>query len=270
MCELEEFRLAVLLQPNYGRFVAHLVAVIGCREDSNTLSAMSNFVSLRFHLVAADDQLQIVLRQKTCRHVGPERHTNPPLGHLASRERRRVRPQHVRHVRRVTGLPDPVNLLKLLQLDTVLPREAPVHDEHFVFNNVPEREVVENLPEQVIRIAAVLGLHLPRKSIHTIHIRGLMVPAVQVDVLGVQRLERKQCEDHFARETAAVHVVPVEKHASPLSGESHRLEDVQHIIILAVQVPPYYHVRLGQRLRRIRPIRCLVRHRDVVERLLRL
>lgn len=45
------------LEPNEGTFVAHLVAIVGCREYSKAFSTLLVLVALGLDFVGANDQL---------------------------------------------------------------------------------------------------------------------------------------------------------------------------------------------------------------------
>ena len=72
---LRELRLAIVLKRNKCTLVAHLVTVVWCREDGDTLAVVLDKVAFVLDFVRTDKQLQIVVFQESLCNIRPERQT---------------------------------------------------------------------------------------------------------------------------------------------------------------------------------------------------
>lgn len=68
------------------------VAVSGCREDSDTVTGVLDFVSLHAHLVTADDSFETVRLAEALGDIWAKLETDTTLGGSAAGHRLRIGP----------------------------------------------------------------------------------------------------------------------------------------------------------------------------------
>mmetsp|Transcript_57314 Transcript_57314/g.170524 ORF Transcript_57314/g.170524 Transcript_57314/m.170524 type:complete len:290 (+) Transcript_57314:546-1415(+) len=115
-------------------------------------------------------------------------------------------------------------------------RQAGVHDQDLVVDEVEQREVAERLREEVEEVQVVLAAALPSEAVDDVGLEHLVVPAVEEHRLGVLQLERKERQDDLDGPRAAVDEVAVEQEGPLRRRLPGHGEDIAQIEILAMQV----------------------------------
>lgn len=83
---------AVWPKSAHGRLVAHLVAIVGRRENRDAFATVLNNVTLLLYLMRPDQHFQSVVCKEASRDVRPEGLADATLGGAAAGEGLRVRP----------------------------------------------------------------------------------------------------------------------------------------------------------------------------------
>mmetsp|Transcript_56320 Transcript_56320/g.127098 ORF Transcript_56320/g.127098 Transcript_56320/m.127098 type:complete len:326 (-) Transcript_56320:13-990(-) len=263
--ELDELLLevsALVCEHSHGSNVAGAINVVG-RAEHRVDALDGLLVAGRFGLVRPDDVLEAVRLQEPCGDVGAESvdHGYSGGGPIAVRTLR-VGPEEINHQGRLhgVGLHDPVHGLDLRQRDLsvaledaggligglrepVLPqallraRDASVHDEGLVLQDVREGEVPEALAEKLHHLLLVLDLHLSGKAVLIVGHLGLVVPAVEVHGAGILQLQGVDAHEDLHRPNSTVHKVAVEEDRVLSAWKpGHRFEHVGEVKELPVQV----------------------------------
>ena len=136
--------------------VAARVAVVGRREDGDALSILHHLVALGLDLVRTNDVVEAVLLQEGLGDVGTvlDAHASLRLG--AAVRVLRVRPHQIAHEAVLGRLSVAVDLADVVQRHVVLAKEAAVHHHHFRVDAVTQRDLIEDLREQVEHLLRVL------------------------------------------------------------------------------------------------------------------
>lgn len=108
--------------------------------------------------------------------------------HETKNPRKGVTDTDKRSVTFIRGLPEAVNLANVVELDSVLAEEPPVHDENLVVEQMRERERAEDFGEKLRHVVAVLGLDLAVEAVDLVHAAALVVAAGQVNACGGSKL----------------------------------------------------------------------------------
>ena len=74
-----------------------------------------------------------------------------------------------------------------------------------------QREVVENLGEQLRHFLTIFAFDFAFKPVHLVHHITFMVSSRQVEVIWIEQLKTEQREDRLNRERASIHKVTIKE-----------------------------------------------------------
>mmetsp|Transcript_13091 Transcript_13091/g.28852 ORF Transcript_13091/g.28852 Transcript_13091/m.28852 type:complete len:265 (-) Transcript_13091:1041-1835(-) len=203
------WRQGLSIQPNECSLVTHLIAVIGRREDRNQPTPVLDFIPLLLHLVAADDEFEVICLKEVGRHILPKRYANAPLGSHAAVARLRVAPEHLCHQALIRRLAVSIHLPDRVQRNVVLREEASMDNKDFRVDDVAQRKEAKRLAEQLVQLLVVLFGDLPLKTVEFVHVPCLVVTPGQVHMSRVQELPCEESNDDLHGKGAPVYEVPV-------------------------------------------------------------
>mmetsp|Transcript_24138 Transcript_24138/g.54201 ORF Transcript_24138/g.54201 Transcript_24138/m.54201 type:complete len:202 (-) Transcript_24138:924-1529(-) len=195
--KLRETRLAVMSKADVSPEVAHLIAVVGGREDCDALSVMLYFVSFLFHLVRADEQREIVLLQPFLRHVRSEHAARASFALCSSLLVLGVTPEKVAHDSSVSWLNRSIHLVDVRKGDTIISEQTTMTNEHLAVKGDGEREIPKQLNKTFVHMPVMFGNHFSLETVHLIHCNCLMVSAGEVNGLRIKALVSQQRHDNF-------------------------------------------------------------------------
>lgn len=195
--ELVEVQLELRANVNVCTLVLSAVTVLWCREDSDTAAIVLDLVSLHPDLVTSDNGFKTVVLAEALGNVGSELETNTTLAWTSARGGLRIGPEHLHHQATLTGLAllVPVKLPDIVESDLVVGEQTAVKDKVLVSDESCEGQSGEGLREELEDTLVVLGLAFTLETVHSVHVVGLVVSAVQEHGLGVEPLVsvEKQC-----------------------------------------------------------------------------
>lgn len=193
------FKLELWPEVDVSTLVFSCIAVLGCREDSDTASVMLNLVTVHADLVRTDDGLETVVLTEPFGDIRTELESNTSLAGPTARRRLRVGPQHLHHQTLLPGLPLVVSVQfsDVIQSRLVVGEETAVQDQVLAANQGSQRQSREGLREDLEHSFVVLGLALAFEPIDLVHIIRLVVSAVEEDSVGAQPLVGIQEQSNF-------------------------------------------------------------------------
>ena len=147
-----------------------------------------------------------------------------------------IGPEAVHHDALILWLLESVCLFDVLELDSVFGEQPSVGDEYLLVNAVTQWKLLEHVVEEVVGLQVVLVLHLPLESIELVQILCFVVSSAHKEMVGVAHLPREQAHYHLHGETSSVNEVAIENIGVRLGRNSVDLEDIQEIVVLAVDV----------------------------------
>mmetsp|Transcript_81159 Transcript_81159/g.173667 ORF Transcript_81159/g.173667 Transcript_81159/m.173667 type:complete len:264 (+) Transcript_81159:34-825(+) len=204
-------RQGFTVQADERALVAHLVAVVGRREQGYELPTMLDAVALLAHLVASDDKIQAICLQEVLGYILTEGDANTALRRRTTSARIRIAPEHLYHKALVRRFAVAIYPPDVVDGDAILREKASVHYEDGVIDDVTQRQQVEGFAEEHVQARIVLGRHLSFKAVDPVHGLRLMVPSRQMQVLRVKQLPSEEGEDNLNGKRTAIHEVPVEE-----------------------------------------------------------
>mmetsp|Transcript_11238 Transcript_11238/g.21117 ORF Transcript_11238/g.21117 Transcript_11238/m.21117 type:complete len:338 (+) Transcript_11238:982-1995(+) len=234
--KLGEVGLHVRSECNEGSFVSHVVAVIGCAENSDEPPVVLYLVTLVFHLVASYHELQIIPLQERLCDVWSKLDGNTSLAWSSAERGLRITPKHLAHVALVRWLPVAVELLQVCNRDVVGREEASVNNKSLLVDNVTQRKPAEHLAEDVRHLASVLCLYFALEPVNLVHALALVVASRKVKRVWIQALESEESENDLSTPGASIDKVSIEEVRIGLARHVIQLKNVQKIEELAVDV----------------------------------
>lgn len=198
--KLVELQLEFRANVDVSALILGTVAISWCGEDSDTASVVLFLVSLHPDLVGSDNCLETVVLAETLGHVGSELETNTTLAWSSARCGLRVCPEHLHHQAALTrlALVVPVELADVVQGDLVVREQTSMKNKVFVSDKGGKGKSRERLGEDLEDTLVVLGLALTLEAVHSVHVIGLVVSAVEVHGVGSEPLVSVEQESNLA------------------------------------------------------------------------
>lgn len=111
-----------------------------------------------------------------------------------------------------------------------------MNDEDSSVEDVAEREPVEGVRKEVHGLVAVLGDDFPFEPVELVHVPAFVVASVHEEAVRVHELVDVEREDTLDRKRASVNEISVEEIRFLRGRFSVELEDVEQVVVLAVDV----------------------------------
>lgn len=219
-----------------GSLVSHLVAVIWRAENSQHFAALLVLEALWLNLVAPHEQSQPVVLKESLGDVWTEHDADSALRRMSSVGVTWVRPEQLDHDALVARLSLPVLFGDLAELDAIFGEEATVANHDLAVDHMAQRQVAEELREELVGLHVVLGLDFALEAVHLVQLLGLVVAAAHEKVLRVANFPGEHQHDDFDREGAAIDEITVENVWILLRGVPVQLENVHQVVVLAMDV----------------------------------
>ena len=179
---------------------------------------------------------EIVIIEEALGYVGAEHHSDAALRHVPAVHVAGVGPEALDHDALVAGLPIAVCLLDVAQFDPILREEAPVADHDLAVDDVAQRQVAEELREEIVGLHVVLGLDFALEAVHFVELLSLVVTPTHEEMLWQTHFPSEQSHDYLYSERASVNEVSIEHIWVLLRGITVDFEYVQQVIVLPMNV----------------------------------
>mmetsp|Transcript_27679 Transcript_27679/g.65232 ORF Transcript_27679/g.65232 Transcript_27679/m.65232 type:complete len:314 (-) Transcript_27679:818-1759(-) len=251
--ELLDVGLHVALENHKRAHVASVAAVVRRREKRQQLRAVRELKAIRYTLVRADHQVDVVrLAERLC-DILPEEVPGATARRSHTTRVLRVTPHHVleqailESAARQRNLAETVHRLQVADTDATALEQASMDHKDVILQHRAQWQGVEALLEHIVNLIAavlptcgsagvVLVQHLHHEALHLGLGAALVVSAVDVHRARIEQLVTEDEHRDLNTVVAAVNEVTIEEVLVERRRHTVDLEDVQDVGQLAVRV----------------------------------
>jgi hypothetical protein len=149
--ELNEFRFHLIaFESNKCAFIAHLVAVIRCRENGDDTSISFDFIAFILDFMGSHKDVQFIVVEEILSDVGSEGKADSSFAGVAAGEFPGVAPEDFAHDAFLRRFTEAELTFDVIKADIVLGEEASMDNKDSFVEDMAEREVAEKFAEAFV------------------------------------------------------------------------------------------------------------------------
>mmetsp|Transcript_18851 Transcript_18851/g.47942 ORF Transcript_18851/g.47942 Transcript_18851/m.47942 type:complete len:354 (+) Transcript_18851:115-1176(+) len=215
-------------------FVAETITIVRGTEHRDTLPIVCHLVALVLHLMASDQQTQLVLFQEAFGHIWTKTNADTTFAGRTTGHRLWIGPEKFSHQSLIRRLAETINCSDLTQFDTILTEDTTMNNQDLGLNEMTERQALEHFGEEICSRSSILGFDFTKETIDAIHIDRFVIASREEHTVGEDTLQSEQRDDNLGAKTSAIDKITVEQHRVCFAGQASFLKNVQEIIVLTV------------------------------------